>query len=222
MAPVGKEEIGRNAFRNRKQKERLKARGVSKPKTEKNKIRDLRRRIQLEKKKGGTAEAIAALEADIALRSTSEGAKEAERKKVEIQKANATKYHKVKFFERRKIDRSLRQVQKKLLTSPADAALVAEEARLFGDLSYVKFYPNEHKYISLFGAEVSGEPDDEKTIRRREDMRKIALARAAEDALKPKEVKQKDEESEEDDDEESEEEKDEEEEAGDGNFFVNS
>jgi hypothetical protein len=120
------------------------------------------------------------------------------------------KYRKVKFFERRKVDRKLDAARKRLAAtvtpvtevsataaegsasggssgdgaapapavtvavgklSAEDAALLrAEVAALEEDRAYVKYYPKDKKYISLFNSL------DAKTAARRVQMRSLALA----------------------------------------------
>ncbi|CCA71527.1 related to rRNA-processing protein EFG1-Coprinopsis cinerea [Serendipita indica DSM 11827] len=89
----------------------------------------------------------------------------AERAKLE--RTMATRYHKVKFFERQKVLRKIHQTQRTL-----DSGVNAEgeklkkkhrktlEAELFErrvDLNYILHYPKLEKYISLFPPEVRGE-----------------------------------------------------------------
>ncbi len=64
----------------------------------------------------------------------------------------ALKYHKVKFFERRKAERKWAKLRKqmKMDSNPSDELLIklkaAEE-----DLLYVTYFPKSEKYISLYG-----------------------------------------------------------------------
>lgn len=131
-------------------------------KSPKNRIRDLKR--QLGRADGEKA---AALQEQIDALTACETAASVERRRVETEKKYATKYHKVKFFERRKIDRKLAQARRE-----KDAEL---EEKLLRDLDYVKFYPKGKKYISLFVER----DEDPKTPRLREKMRALALEAAA-------------------------------------------
>ncbi|KAJ2777148.1 18S rRNA maturation protein [Coemansia javaensis] len=90
-------------------------------------------------------------------------------------RANATRYHGVKFFERKKVLRRLAQVER-LLAADEGARELAEERRtLLVDLNYTTYYPNEHKYISLFPADPSATAEDARA--RREAIREaICLA----------------------------------------------
>ena len=100
---------------------------------------------------------------------------------METEKRNSTKYHKVKFFERVKLDRQLKNARAALDQSPPDSAERAEAERAIekcvDDLAYVKFFPKERKYVSLFIG------DDADTVRRREASRKLALAARDADLL---------------------------------------
>jgi hypothetical protein len=74
------------------------------------------------------------------------------------ERKNATRYHKVKFFERQKITRRLRQLQKQIVAnggslasaSPALQSEVEQYERMY---LYVRYYPNSRKYVSLFKSE---------------------------------------------------------------------
>jgi hypothetical protein len=76
----------------------------------------------------------------------------------EIERRNAIRYHKVKFFERQKLTRMERKLTRKLKvelsSSPNDDVLVQgikdELDQVHQDQLYVKFYPNDTKYVSLF------------------------------------------------------------------------
>ncbi|KAH9976304.1 hypothetical protein BGW80DRAFT_1123607, partial [Lactifluus volemus] len=89
---------------------------------------------------------IKSLEADLAV---------AERANKE--RALATRYHKVKFFDRQKLLRKIKQTKKRLedeeVSSKVRKALKAELFELRVDLNYVMNYPKLEKYISLFPPE---------------------------------------------------------------------
>ncbi|PPQ64544.1 hypothetical protein CVT24_008446 [Panaeolus cyanescens] len=97
-------------------------------------------------------------------------------------RAMATRYHKVKFFERQKVTRKLKQVQKQIESAEDESQKKTLESTLQElriDLNYIFHYPQAKKYISLFPPEVrKGEtiaaptPDAEKTAREREEVRK--------------------------------------------------
>ncbi|KAG2127226.1 hypothetical protein DEU56DRAFT_820810 [Suillus clintonianus] len=104
-----------------------------------------------------TERRLKALEADLARAETSKK-----------ERTYAMKYHKVKFFERQKLVRRIKQV-KRDLTSGQETKKEKLEGELEGlrvDLNYVLHYPRTKKYISLFppekrqGDAVSTTPDD--------------------------------------------------------------
>ncbi|TFY56589.1 hypothetical protein EVG20_g8874 [Dentipellis fragilis] len=70
----------------------------------------------------------------------------------------AVRYHKIKFFDRQKLVRKIKQTRKQLeasdLTSKARKSLEAALFKLRVDLNYVTNYPKTEKYISLFPPEV--------------------------------------------------------------------
>ncbi|VFQ86357.1 unnamed protein product [Cuscuta campestris] len=76
---------------------------------------------------------------------------------------------KIKFFERRKIERQIRRLEKQQRTSgQAHETQIAEQlARLKEDLEYVRFFPKTEKYISLFTGR-----EDEETVEKRNELRK--------------------------------------------------
>ncbi|KAI0669545.1 hypothetical protein C8Q78DRAFT_185091 [Trametes maxima] len=93
-----------------------------------------------------TERRLKSLEADLA---------KAERARVE--RTLATRYHKIKFFERQKVARRLRQTQRKLADADGKTErreLEARQSELRVDLNYILHYPKTKKYISLFPPEV--------------------------------------------------------------------
>lgn len=74
------------------------------------------------------------------------------------------KYHKVRFFERQKATRHLKQVRARYEEAEPDSEpsrslqKKAHEAEV--DLNYALFYPLDEKYISLFPKSSSKEPND--------------------------------------------------------------
>ncbi|KAF9450113.1 hypothetical protein P691DRAFT_726683 [Macrolepiota fuliginosa MF-IS2] len=98
------------------------------------------------------------------------------------ERAMATRYHKVKFFERQKVTRKINQTKKQLSSTTDDSTekkLVNALNDLRVDLNYILHYPKLKKYISLFPPEVrqdesgSGiaEEDAAKTAQAREEVR---------------------------------------------------
>ncbi|KAH9980669.1 hypothetical protein BJV74DRAFT_779278 [Russula compacta] len=79
-------------------------------------------------------------------------------KRANKERAIATRYHKVKFFDRKKLLRKIRQTKKRLedeeISSKLRKALKTELFDLRVDLNYVLNYPNLEKYISLYPPEV--------------------------------------------------------------------
>jgi hypothetical protein len=123
------------------------------------KIRDIERAI---KKFGSTPELQAKLE-------------EAKHGKVEVQlkekmRKNSTKYHMVRFLERKKVTRMISSIESKIKSEGESAKLTHSRDKLMDDLAYImyvilfefvlmlflpdggaadRYYPMEHKYIAL-------------------------------------------------------------------------
>lgn len=79
--------------------------------------------------------------------------KESDRsKRVQREKAFSRKYHKVKFFERQKLERRIAQIKKQLTTADvaSRSVLQAELVEAEHDLLYVRHFPRHKKYLSLF------------------------------------------------------------------------
>ncbi|XP_030456715.1 rRNA-processing protein EFG1-like isoform X1 [Syzygium oleosum] len=77
---------------------------------------------------------------------------------------------KIKFFERRKIERRIRRLEKmqRTLSGPEQDAAIAEQLyKLKEDLEYVRFFPKTEKYVSLFSG-----GDDSDMVDRRNGLRK--------------------------------------------------
>ncbi|KAA8548723.1 hypothetical protein F0562_000407 [Nyssa sinensis] len=77
---------------------------------------------------------------------------------------------KIKFFERRKIERRIRRLEKqqRALSGQAQEADIAEQlSKLKEDLEYVRFFPKTEKYVALF---MGG--DDTEIVDRRNRLRK--------------------------------------------------
>ncbi|KLO08271.1 hypothetical protein SCHPADRAFT_859201 [Schizopora paradoxa] len=100
------------------------------------------------------------------------------------ERAMATKYHKVKFFERKKITRKIAQIKREIESgSPASSKAVANlEKTLFDlrvDMNYILHYPKLEKYIALFPAQADSDepPANDETNGKRERMREDIKAR---------------------------------------------
>jgi len=82
--------------------------------------------------------------------------------RAKTERAMATRYHKIKFFDRQKLLRKIAQIKRRLegegISSNVRKSLNAELFDLRVDLNYVMNYPKLEKYISLYPPEVrSGE-----------------------------------------------------------------
>ncbi|CAE7870794.1 EFG1, partial [Symbiodinium sp. KB8] len=104
--------------------------------------------------------------------------------------AMASRYHKIKFFERKKLQRKIKQAERALAEASTAAAaacgrandsaeseLVAARtrlARLQEDMNYVRWFPRSERYIALF-AEGDSKADPAKAA----TLRRWALASAA-------------------------------------------
>ncbi|XP_010556883.1 PREDICTED: rRNA-processing protein EFG1-like [Tarenaya hassleriana] len=77
---------------------------------------------------------------------------------------------KIKFFERRKIERRIRRLEKLQCTSSGhvqDTEIAEQISKLKEDLEYVRFFPKNEKYVSLFTG-----GDDLEVAERRNELRK--------------------------------------------------
>ncbi|KAI3459451.1 hypothetical protein Pfo_016114 [Paulownia fortunei] len=77
---------------------------------------------------------------------------------------------KIKFFERRKIERRIRRLEKQQRASTGEAQeteIADQLAKLKEDLEYVKFFPKTEKYVSLF---MGG--DEAEIVEKRNSLRK--------------------------------------------------
>ncbi|THV06652.1 hypothetical protein K435DRAFT_815756 [Dendrothele bispora CBS 962.96] len=99
------------------------------------------------------------VKAERKLKSLEEDLAKAEQNKKE--RKMATKYHRIKFFERQKVVRKIKQLKKSL--SQADNVSSAKlESELFEqrvNLNYILHYPKTKKYISLFPPEARHKDD---------------------------------------------------------------
>ncbi|XP_054821703.1 rRNA-processing protein EFG1 isoform X2 [Prosopis cineraria] len=92
---------------------------------------------------------------------------------------------KIKFFERRKIERRLRRLEKLQRTSSAQdqSAGIAEQlSKLKEDLKYVMYFPKTEKYVPLFsGGDGSEIVDNRNRFRKQIEARLIAAAESGKD-----------------------------------------
>eukprot|EP00963_Diacronema_lutheri_P014097 scaffold2858_cov659-Pavlova_lutheri.AAC.68 len=101
------------------------------------------------------------------------------RKQARVKKINA-RYKRVKFFERRKLERRLKQIDREQKERPDDPTLVQSRKQLLEDLEYVRHFPPGEKYVSIL---VEG---DEQVQQKREEWRRIIkenLRRMAEEEI---------------------------------------
>ncbi len=95
----------------------------------------------------------------------------AQAEQARLERTMATRYHKIKFFERQKITRRIAQVKKQLEGATEKKEQRKLEARLEElrvDLNYVLHYPKTKKYISLFPPEVRQGGKDAEQVAREE------------------------------------------------------
>lgn len=82
------------------------------------------------------------------------------------------RYKKVRFVERRKLERKLNKVKKEIKAENDNdklKELKEKENNIIKDINYVKYYPKTYKYYSLFP---NKDADKEELIQKREKMRK--------------------------------------------------
>ncbi|KAF9478109.1 hypothetical protein BDN70DRAFT_880368 [Pholiota conissans] len=96
---------------------------------------------------------------------------EAELQQAEVAKkerAFAIRYHKIKFFERQKVTRKLKQAKKSLEATTSSSDKKKHSSELYNlrvDLNYILHYPKTKKYVSLFPPEVrAGEEQSQASI----------------------------------------------------------
>mmetsp|Transcript_15776 Transcript_15776/g.22535 ORF Transcript_15776/g.22535 Transcript_15776/m.22535 type:complete len:368 (-) Transcript_15776:1229-2332(-) len=91
----------------------------------------------------------------------------------ETERKNAIRYHKVKFFERQKLSRMHRKLVRQL--EEGDTTVEVDLKQVILDQLYVKHYPNDTKYVSLFPNGVYYKTlvnEDEEVITKRAEIRK--------------------------------------------------
>ena len=121
--------------------------------------------------------------ADLELQVAELEAKIAENKQVAREKSLAVKYRKVKFFEKKKVSRKLNQIELKLKKCGGDVSgrkqLEQEKKRLKDLMTYIKFFPKNKKYVSLFAKDSS---DSERLEALRKELLEEAKLRASREA----------------------------------------
>ncbi|KAI7738010.1 hypothetical protein M8C21_031908 [Ambrosia artemisiifolia] len=89
---------------------------------------------------------------------------------------------KIKFFERRKVERQIRRLEKqqRALSGQAQEAEIAEQlSKLKEDLEYIRFFPKTEKYVSLFKKGDNVETVDKRNSLRTQIKANIAAAVAS-------------------------------------------
>lgn len=82
-----------------------------------------------------------------------------------------SRYKKVRFFERRKLERKLKQINKNIENEKNEEKikeLKEERQNIIDNINYVKYYPRTYKYYSLFP---NKDADKEEMIKKREKMK---------------------------------------------------
>ena len=82
-----------------------------------------------------------------------------------------SRYKKVRFFERRKLERKLKQINKNIENEKDEEKikeLKEEKQNINDNINYVKYYPKTYKYYSLFP---NKDADKEEMIKKREKMK---------------------------------------------------
>lgn len=86
-------------------------------------------------------------------------------------KKNQEIYKNIRFFERRKLERQLEKVRKEVEAGKDKEKkldLLKEKERIEDDINYIKYFPVNYKYYSLFPKK---DVDNEETIRKRNKIR---------------------------------------------------
>lgn len=112
-------------------------------------------------------------------------AKAATNKRAERERHFSKKYHKVKFFERQKVEKRLAHLRRQLAEAKPSAqpALEKQITESEHDLLYVQHFPRHKKYLSLFP---SANGDDPFVEKQRARIRAMIVRRNAEGGLVPK------------------------------------
>jgi hypothetical protein len=102
-----------------------------------------------------------------------------DRKRRERERELAKKYHMVKFFERRKLQRRLERVAELAKKPGADEdELAARRKALLDDLAYVVNYPKDQPYVALFPTDGHSEESQAEVEKMRALIRTSALSGA--------------------------------------------
>ena len=82
-----------------------------------------------------------------------------------------SRYKKIRFIERRKLERKLNKVNKNIEKEKDEKnkeKLIKEKEEIIEDINYVKYYPRTYKYYSLFP---NNDSENENMIKKREKMK---------------------------------------------------
>lgn len=119
-------------------------------------------------------------EAELASLQQEEEHDAAKRKRTEREKCFSKKYRKIKFFERRKVERQVTLLERQLeKSSDGDSSRAEIEEKLQHEkqsLLYIRHFPRHKKYLSLFPKENSEDPF---VTRQRAKIRRAIVKRAA-------------------------------------------
>ena len=102
-----------------------------------------------------------------------------ENKQVEREKAMATKYHKVKFFERVKLTRAMEKLERDHPEGKRSEDIKTQLKQLKDDLHYVLNFPKGYKYVSI----LKQDGDTEYLNEKREKLRQKIKENLVKDAL---------------------------------------
>ncbi|CAD8090093.1 unnamed protein product [Paramecium primaurelia] len=76
----------------------------------------------------------------------------------------ARKYRKIKQVDLKKLKRQLEKIQKELEITECREPLLQQESEIQEKINYVKYYPKDQKYISLFGKNINEHAKEQQEI----------------------------------------------------------
>lgn len=91
------------------------------------------------------------------------------------------RYKRIKFYERKKLERRRKRIERERTERPRDAELLQRMNQVLEDLRYVRHFPSGEKYVSVL---VEG---DEHVRRKREELRRIIREKRGEETREPSE-----------------------------------
>lgn len=98
-------------------------------------------------------------------------------------KKNASKYHMIRFFERKKALRRYNKTSKELEEDPKNKSLKKQLKECKYDLCYVVNFPKTEKYISLYPNSSEDNQENDQTSIRRETFKKLIKKQSKEGTL---------------------------------------